>query len=81
MIAMRVICAPPRFVKEKVMSEGVLWDKIKSLETENEALRQDAERYQIARKMNPLQWADAYQLNIQTGKPFDEIIDAMEQSK
>jgi hypothetical protein len=33
------------------------------------------ERYETARRMNPRQWADAWQLNISTGKPFDEILD------
>lgn len=35
----------------------------------------DAERYQIVRRMNAAQFADAFILNIRTGKPFDEIID------
>jgi hypothetical protein len=33
------------------------------------------QRYQVARRMNPKQWADAWKLNTTTGKPFDEIID------
>jgi len=33
------------------------------------------ERYETARRMNPAQWADAWKLNISTGKSFDEIID------
>ncbi len=33
------------------------------------------QRYEVARRMNPLQWADAWKLNTTTGKPFDEIID------
>ena len=32
-------------------------------------------RYETARRMNPRQWADAWKLNISTGKPFDEIVD------
>ncbi len=27
--------------------------------------------------MNPRQWATAWDLNLKTGKPFDEIIDDM----
>ena len=46
-------------------------------EQELAELRLAAERYETARRMNPRQWADAWQLNIQTGKPFDEIIDNM----
>lgn len=33
------------------------------------------ERYETARRLNPQQWADAWRLNISTGKPFDAIID------
>ena len=35
------------------------------------------DRYETARRMNPQQWAAAWELNIKTGKPFDEIIDNM----
>lgn len=38
-------------------------------------LRAGYRRYEIARKMNPQQWAAAWSLNIKTGKPFDQIID------
>lgn len=40
-------------------------------------LRRAAERYETARRMDPTQWALAWRLNINTGKPFDEIIDGM----
>ena len=40
-------------------------------------LRKAAARYETARRMNPGQWAAAWELNITTGKPFDEIIDHM----
>lgn len=40
-------------------------------------LRLANERYETARRMNPQQWAAAWELNITTGKPFDEIIDNM----
>jgi predicted RNase H-like nuclease (RuvC/YqgF family) len=56
-------------------------------ETENreiEAMRADAERwrtghdrYEVARKLNVQQWRDALQLNMLTGKPFDQIIDEL----
>lgn len=42
---------------------------------EIERLRLGHQRYEIARRMNPRQWADAWKLNLSTGKPFDEIID------
>jgi hypothetical protein len=40
-------------------------------------LRQQARRYEIARRMNPRAWQEAFELCIQTGKPFDEIIDQL----
>ncbi len=40
-------------------------------------LRKDAERYRTARCMTPHQWSAAWELNVATGKPFDEIIDNM----
>ena len=33
------------------------------------------ERYETARRMTPRQWDDVWKLNIETGKPLDEIID------
>ena len=44
-------------------------------EMELAELRISADRYETARRMNPRQWAGAWELNITTGKPFDEIID------
>lgn len=41
------------------------------------ALNKDAERYRTARCMPPHQWSAAWELNVATGKPFDEIIDNM----
>lgn len=41
----------------------------------NERLRIGCERYDTARRMNPRLWEYAWKLNVQTGKPFDEIID------
>ena len=35
------------------------------------------DRYEVARLMNPGQWADACRLNVTTGKPFDQIIDEL----
>lgn len=40
-------------------------------------LRKVAERYRTARCMTPHQWSAAWELNVATGKPFDEIIDNM----
>lgn len=44
---------------------------------EIDRLRKAHERYETARRMNPRQWAAAWELNLKTGKPFDEIIDDM----
>ena len=44
---------------------------------EEDELRKDAERYRTARCMTPHQWSAAWELNVATGKPFDEIIDNM----
>jgi hypothetical protein len=49
--------------------------EIEALRAERDALAKDAARYAIARRMSPQQWADAWELNHRTGKPFDEIID------
>lgn len=49
--------------------------RIEVLKVENARLRSGFERYETARRMNPRQWADAWELNIRTGKPFDDIVD------
>ena len=51
--------------------------KIDRLRAENERLAIGHRRYEIARRLNPVQWAAAFELNIKTNKPFDEIIDEM----
>lgn len=35
------------------------------------------DRYETARRLNPRQWAEAWEQNIRTGRPFDEIIDGI----
>lgn len=35
------------------------------------------DRYETARLLNPRAWQEAWQLNISTGKRFDEIIDEL----
>ena len=54
-----------------------LTNKLASLYCVNGALRTGHDRYETARRMNQRQWADAWKLNLSTGKPFDEIIDDM----
>lgn len=39
------------------------------------ALRLAHRRYEIARRMNPRQWAEAWSRNLDGRQPFDEIID------
>lgn len=46
-------------------------------ERENEQLKDAAELYEVVRRMNPRQFADAYRLNICWGKPFDDVIRAL----
>lgn len=43
-----------------------------------EAMQLDALRYKTVRRMNAQAFAEAYKLNIATGKPFDEIIDNLQ---
>ena len=40
-------------------------------------LQQAAQRYETVRRMSPQAFADAWKLNISTGKPFDQIIDEL----
>jgi hypothetical protein len=40
-----------------------------------ERYRKGHERYETARLLHPQQWKEAWLLNRNTGKPFDEIID------
>lgn len=47
-------------------------------ERELAELRLAAKRYEIIRKMSPRAYSNAWELNIKTGKPFDEIIDNIE---
>ena len=50
---------------------------VKRLRAENERLSVGNRRYEIARRLDPRQWAAAFELNIKTGKAFDQIIDEM----
>ena len=51
--------------------------RIAELERKLAFARVGSDRYQIARRMNPRQWAAAWQVNVKLGKPFDQIIDEM----
>ena len=48
--------------------------KIADLTEECKTLRAGHDRYEVARRMSPAQWRDAWVLNQRTGKPFDEIV-------
>lgn len=39
--------------------------------------RKGHERYEIVRRMNPLQFRDMWRFSITSGKPFDELVDEM----
>ena len=52
-------------------------EKADRLRAENERLSVGNRRYEIARRLNPAQWAAAFELHIKTDKPFDQIIDEM----
>ena len=56
-------------------ADEVLRPRVAQLERQVEDLRIGHARYEAARRMNPRQWADAWHLNLTTGKPFDQIID------
>lgn len=47
------------------------------LRAELERAKVDAERYEEVRKWNAVTFANAYEVNLRTGKPFDEIVDHM----
>ena len=62
----------------KYMPAAQAWNAWQAgAKNEREALRTGHQRYETARRMNPRQWAAAWDLNLKTGKPFDEIIDDM----
>ncbi len=42
---------------------------------ELERLKQAAQRYETARRLNPKQWTAAWHKSLTTWKPFDDIID------
>lgn len=44
---------------------------------EIESLARGNDRYETARLLNPRAWQEAWQLNVSSGKPFDEIIDEL----
>ena len=70
---MRTFGLPP-LTLERIEAAKAKNPKVRKT-TEIERLRLGYERYETARLMNPQMWADAWRLNISTGKAFDAIID------
>jgi hypothetical protein len=56
-------------------NDHVVRDVMLKAADELERLSIGNDRYETARLMNPMAWQEAWQLNISTGKKFDEIID------
>ena len=51
--------------------------EIEQLRAENERLKVGNDRYEILRTLNPRQFADLYAKNLETGTPFDELVDGL----
>lgn len=64
-------------IAELEQSVTVRDTEIARLETDLELARIGARRYEVARRMGPRMWTDAHDLNVSTGKPFDQIIDEL----
>ena len=43
-----------------------------------ELITETLNRYEKLRKLNPRQFAELYEANLKTGKPFDELVDGLE---
>ena len=64
-------------IRERSNADATTMKSYFVAEDDLERLSKGNERYETARRMNPMQWSAAWELNITTGKPFDEIIDNM----
>lgn len=76
----------------KVKLEGILWACLSTgyhlgggqkdidgyLDDIEKILEKDNLRYEKLRKLNPRQFAELYNINLKTGKPFDELVDELE---
>lgn len=61
---------------KEATEHGLRWmNEAASLRVDLAEAKADAERYQTVRRMHAQAFAEAYRLSINTGKPFDEIID------
>lgn len=66
-----------RAASGKLTEKGVRLLAEMVLKADKEGWRKGHMRYEIVRRMNVRQLRDAWQLNISTGKPFDQIIDEL----
>jgi hypothetical protein len=64
--------ANPEELTPRTRPADEVWNKA---EEYAERMRIGHQRYETARKMNPQQWATAWQRNITTSEGFDQIID------
>lgn len=60
---------------EGLHEKGEIAAELAWRDSEIDRLRLCESRYETVRRMSIRQWIDAWELNISTGKPFDEIID------
>lgn len=65
----------PLLSKDEQLSAAIR--HIAQLEHDLERANVGNRRYEVARRMNPRQWADAWHLSTRTGKPFDTIVDEL----
>lgn len=49
----------------------------RAVTAEFERIQTAAKRYETLRRLNPRQFADLYAKNLQTGTPFDELVDEL----
>jgi hypothetical protein len=66
---------PANATTRQAKADAKARETLAALHAEIERLQAGHDRYETARRMNPRQWADAWKLNISTGKPFDEVVD------
>ena len=75
---LKIDCENHKRIRENhVQANHAAQDECRELREENERLSVGNRRYEIARRLNPAQWAAAFELNIKTGKVFDQIIDEL----
>lgn len=68
---------PSNATSRQASADAKCREVLAALYMEIDRLQAGHDRYELARRMNPQQWRDAWILNIRTGKTFDEIVDDM----